>query len=157
MFPAYDLDGRPHWDGLFARNPPIKPFLDRPATADAKPDELWIVQVNPDDRPAEPRSLRAIADRRSELSGNVSLSEQVAFVEKVNDWVAEGWLPRELYKEVTVRRLSLGEQLPFSSRFDRDPALLAELRRDGREAATAFLRGLPEQARPVGDRRGNGQ
>ncbi|WP_164471764.1 patatin-like phospholipase family protein [Halosimplex salinum] len=139
VFPAVDLDGVPHWDGLFARNPPVSPFLSEPDRADEKPDEIWIFRVNPMRRDREPRSQRAIADRRSELSGDISLTGQVGFVDRVSDWVERGWLPRERYKPVTVRGLTLSEQLPLSSRLDRDPDLICGLLARGEAAADSLL------------------
>lgn len=143
VFPAVDLDGRPHWDGLFAFNPPIKPLLSEPDDVADKPDEIWVVRVNPDRRNSEPRSQRAIADRRRELSGDISLTEQIDFVDQVTEWVEEGFLPRKEYKPVTIRPIQLSKNLPLRSRVDRDPDLIWDLYDSGRAAADDFLGDLP--------------
>jgi len=148
VFPAVDLDGRPHWDGLFAFNPPLKPLLTEPADVADKPDEIWLVRVNPDERETEPRTLRAIADRRRELSGDISLKEQIDFIDRVSEWVEAGYLPRDEYKSVTVRPLQLSKTLPLRSRIDRDPDLIWDLFECGRSTADDFLGELP-RSQPV--------
>ena len=42
---AGDGTTRWYWDGLFSQNPPIHELLEVPARR--KPDELWVVQINP--------------------------------------------------------------------------------------------------------------
>jgi NTE family protein len=139
VFPAVDLGGSPHWDGLFAQNPPIEPFLVEPDDVADKPDEIWVVRVNPARRETEPRSERAIADRRDELAADISLTEQIDFVEQVSEWVEAEWLPRSAYKPVTVRQLVLSKPLSLASRVDRDPDLIDDLFERGRGAAADLL------------------
>lgn len=50
-----------------------------------KPDELWVVQINPQTREGEPTTLLEIADRRNELAGNLSLNQELRFVETLLD------------------------------------------------------------------------
>jgi NTE family protein len=69
--PAVQIDGGIFWDGLFSQNPPVRELLE------AKPDELWLIQINPAARDSEPRSVLDIADRRNELSGNLSLYQEL--------------------------------------------------------------------------------
>lgn len=107
----------PYWDGLFSQNPPIKTFLEPTGKtrlgAESKPDEIWIVQVNPrrcrtkkrDER--LPQSLFDFGasrhkhakgahsqfdtfDRRNELSGNLSLMQEADFVDAVNRLLVDG-------------------------------------------------------------------
>ena len=66
-------DGHLYWDGLFATNPPVREFTD----LDERPDEIWVVQINPQRRDREPRSMREIVDRRNELAGNLSLGQEL--------------------------------------------------------------------------------
>lgn len=139
LFEAVEVDGRPHWDGLFAQNPPIKNFLSGVEEAADKPDEIWVLQVNPQRRDRAPTSLGAIADRRSELSGNLSLNQEAAFVERINEWVEDGVVDGERYKHVTVERIGLDWDLPYPSRLDRSPSFIDELIERGQNAAAAFL------------------
>ncbi len=59
LYKAVELNGHWHWDGLFSQNPPIREFLtsDRP-----KPDEIWVIQIEPQTRDDRPTSLAEITD-----------------------------------------------------------------------------------------------
>ncbi len=75
-----------YWDGLFSHNPPIGPILDLGKDdADAKPDEIWTIRINPRGRDAEPQRLHDIVDRRNELSGNLSLEHELLTIGKINE------------------------------------------------------------------------
>ncbi|MDS0259297.1 patatin-like phospholipase family protein [Haloarcula sp. S1CR25-12] len=137
LFRAVDIHGHLHWDGLFSQNPPVKDLMDVPP--DRKPEELWIIQVNPQSFEGEPRTVETIADRRNQLSGNLSLNQEVRFVEKVNEWVADGTLPADRFNHIDVHRIQLDRQLGYATKVDRSPAFLDELRELGRERARAFL------------------
>jgi len=137
LFEAVEIDGDYHWDGLLSQNPPIRDHFHVPS--ERKPDELWLVQVNPQTRDGQPRSLRAITDRRNELAGNLSLNQELHLVERVNDWVDQGHLPDEEYKHTTVRRLVLDRELGYASKLDRSPSFIEDLITDGEERAEAFL------------------
>ncbi|HKP09709.1 MAG TPA: patatin-like phospholipase family protein, partial [Gaiella sp.] len=65
LFRAVHVGNGTYWDGLFSQNPPVRELMD------AKPDELWVVQINPTEREDEPRTAVEIADRRNELAGNL--------------------------------------------------------------------------------------
>ena len=54
LFRAVAADGRLYWDGLFATNPPVRELTD----LDERPDEIWVVQINPQHREREPRACR---------------------------------------------------------------------------------------------------
>lgn len=137
LFRAVEIGDSAYWDGLFSENPPVLDLLAGPK--ERTPDEIWVVRINPRCRAEVPRSLREIADRRNELSGNLSLEKDVAFIEQVNDWLAAGYLPEERYKHVEVRFVDLGRDLPLASKLDRDPGFLDELIEQGRRDAAAFL------------------
>ena len=136
LFEAVEMNGHWHWDGLFSQNPPIHELMEVPTAR--KPDELWVVQINPQTREGEPKSLLEIADRRNELSGNLSLNQELRFVETVNEWVAEGKLDDATYRHVEVRRLEFGRTLSCSSKLDRSAGFIEELFETGRERARAF-------------------
>lgn len=140
LFEAVEMNGHWHWDGQFSQNPPVRELMHVPV--DRKPDELWVVQINPQTRVGEPTTLLEIADRRSELSGNLSLNQQLRFVETVNEWLAAGHLPEDEYTHTEVRRIQLGRELSCSTKFDRDPEFLEGLLERGAERAEDFLAGL---------------
>jgi len=141
LFEAVELNGHGHWDGLFSQNPPINDLMYQPPGR--KPDELWVVQINPQSVEEIPTSTLEINDRRNELSGNISLNQELRFIEQVNEWVDDGTLPAERFTTTTVRRIEMTERFDSATKVDRDPAFLDRLLEMGREQATAFLNEQP--------------
>jgi predicted acylesterase/phospholipase RssA len=145
-----------YWDGLFSQNPPIRNFISG-SKNERKPDEFWVVQINPVDTDVE--KLKAnIWDRRNELSGNLSLNQEIFFISAINKRieVEANMAPKdrpgdeasEADKHVIVHRIIMdgeeverksGKTLGALSKFDRDAALGEALREDGREQARRFL------------------
>jgi NTE family protein len=75
---------------------------------EATPDELWVIQINPTRRDAEPRTMMDIADRRNELSGNLSLYQELHVIEKIDELLNEGLLaPDGRYRPIMVRVIEL--------------------------------------------------
>jgi NTE family protein len=140
LFPAVEIDGDEHWDGLFSQNPPIRDLFHVPP--ERKPDELWVVQVNPQTRDGEPTSMREIADRRNELAGNLSLNQELHAVEQINEFVAAGYLPDDEFRHTEVRRIGFDGDLGYASKLDRSPAFVDDLIETGRERARVFLDGV---------------
>jgi NTE family protein len=139
---AIRTDGKVYWDGLFSQNPPIRSFIED-ANIHEKPDEIWIIQINPQTRHYEPKSIREIEDRRNELSGNLSLYQEIDFIENVNKWVDAGYLPDDQYKPIKVRWIErLEEDLDVASKLDRSPEFINHLMNHGEEQATKFLKQL---------------
>lgn len=139
MFKAVKIDGHYHWDGLFSQNPPVGDLMDLPP--ERKPKELWVIQVNPQRFEGEPTTSEVIADRRNELSGNISLNQELGFIERVNDWVETGKLPADEFQHTEIRRIEMGKRFHCSTKVDRDPAFLDELRDLGEQRAREFLDG----------------
>jgi NTE family protein len=137
LFEAVEIHGHLHWDGLFSQNPPISDLMHVPP--ERKPEELWIIQINPQQFEGEPKTADAIADRRNQLSGNLSLNQELRFIERVNDWVEEGTLPADEFTHTEIRRIQLGKQLGCATKVDRRPRFITELQDLGRERARAFL------------------
>jgi NTE family protein len=137
VFEAVEINGHYHWDGLFSQNPPVGDLMSQPS--ERKPDELWIIQINPQELDGEPTSIEEIADRRNELSGNISLNQELGFIERINDWVEDGKLPADEFTQTEIHRIEMGERFHCSTKLDRDPDFLAELMDLGRERAGAFL------------------
>ncbi|WP_299267894.1 patatin-like phospholipase family protein [Halorientalis sp.] len=137
LFEAVELNGHYHWDGLFSQNPPINDLLSVPP--ERKPDELWIVQINPQEFEGEPKTPEMIANRRNELSGNISLNQELAFIERVNGWIDDGYLPESEFCRTEIHRIEMGKRFDCSTKVDRDRGFLDELMQLGRERAAAFL------------------
>jgi NTE family protein len=137
LFEAVEIDGHYHWDGLFSQNPPVYDLMH--TDPERKPDELWVVQINPQTREDEPKTIQEIGDRRNELSGNISLNQELRFIETVNDWIDRGDLSTEQYSHTEIRRLVLDEPLGYPSKLDRSTEFIQRLRKRGRSDAQRFL------------------
>jgi len=137
LFRAVELHGHLHWDGLFSQNPPINDLMT--VDSDDKPDELWIVQVNPQEFEGTPSTLDVIADRRNELSGNISLNQELRWIEWVNEWIDEGYLPTDDFTRTEIRRIHMGKRYHCSTKVDRSPSFIAELMELGEARAEQFL------------------
>ncbi|HEX2741069.1 MAG TPA: patatin-like phospholipase family protein, partial [Rubrobacter sp.] len=155
LFKAVHADGGVYWDGLFSQNPPIRE-LPR-----AKPDEIWILQIDPKKRDEEPTSMTDILDRRNELAGNISLYQEVHFLQKMNHLVKklgdpevspeertlyvpgeEGEEDRE-YKYIDIRWIRMSMPLDFASKLDRNPSFIRRLMSYGERRAEDFLEQRP--------------
>lgn len=146
-----------YWDGLYSQNPPVRDL------ADAEPDEIWVIQIDPEEIRKEPEATADIEDRRNELAGNVSLNQELYFVRKINqlvkrlgEWTVDERpvktirVPRpgrreKTYKTIKVRRIEITELLGFASKLDRSPSHLERLLRDGERQATSFLEAIDAQ------------
>ncbi len=157
LFKAVHANEGVYWDGLFSQNPPIRE-LPR-----AKPDEIWVLQIDPKKRDEEPKSMTDILDRRNELAGNISLYQEIHFVRKMNHLVEklgdpaaspeertlyvpgdEGEEDRE-YRHIDIRWIRMSMPLDFASKLDRSPSLIRRLMDYGEKRAEDFL----EQRSPV--------
>lgn len=138
LFEAVEIDNHWYWDGLFSQNPPIRDFLTMPREAEEKPDEIWIIQINPKHREEVPESIEDIGDRRNELAGNLSLYQEVYFIRQVNDLIERGDLPEE-YKPIDIKFIELGSDLSAPSKLDRDPEFVKQLMQRGERRAERFL------------------
>lgn len=143
-----EIDAGDYWDGLFSQNPPVRDFVSIPANAADKPDEIWVVRINPERDVHEPRTVVEIATRRNSLSGNLSLNQELDFIRKVNEWVAQGVLPAARFKIVAIREISLDLSLDSISKWDRSPALLRRLITHGEERAEQIIDSLMSPAAP---------
>jgi NTE family protein len=135
VFRAVHAHGTLFWDGLFSRNPPIREFTDLPQ----RPDEIWVVQINPQRRTREPRAMPDIVDRRNELSGNLALGQELYFIAKVNELLAEHPSLGRRYKPIAIRAVGLDLELDYASKLDRSGALIERLLRHGEERAKWFF------------------
>ena len=135
LFRAVPAHATLFWDGLFTRNPPIREFTDLPE----RPEEIWVVQINPQRRGQEPRAMPEIIDRRNELSGNLALGQELYFVAKVNELLREHASLRARYAPITIRVVELGLALDYPSKLDRSGALIEQLLEHGRERADWFF------------------
>ncbi|OEY65097.1 patatin-like phospholipase family protein [Marinobacter sp. X15-166B] len=137
LYQAVEIDGVPYWDGGFVGNPPLYPLFHSTHSRD-----ILIVQVNPIERTATPKSAREIQNRVNEISFNSSLLRELRGIEFVQRLLQQNRLDRGHYAEILVHRIEATEQLnplSASSKLNAEWAFLTHLRDIGRAAARAFL------------------
>ncbi len=144
---AVQIDKNMYWDGLFSQNPPVRDFVDG---VDVKPDEIWVIQINPENRETLPESVKDIQDRRNELAGNLSLNQEIYFIKKVNEWIDKGYFKGSKYKPIVVRCIKMLRDLDASSKLDRSPAFIEDMMAYGEKQAERFLMQMPSDCYPEG-------
>jgi NTE family protein len=145
---AQRIEGGYYWDGLYSQNPPVREFLNGVDTEEV-PDELWIVRINPQRWPEQPKSNTETMDRENELMGNLSLHKELDFIMAVNKWrKSHGRKFADDYKHVIVRTIKMKEEtvdeLRYSSKFDRSREFMEQLRKEGRAVARDWLDHWPD-------------
>lgn len=140
LFRAVRVGEGLYWDGLFSQNPPVREL---PGTGC---DEIWVVQIDPSGRGAEPRTPAEIMDRRGQLSGNLSLEQELYFIETVNHLVEGGHPVGTAHRHIPVRRIRLDRGLDAASKLDRDPDFISTLMADGRREARSVIDAVPVRA-----------
>ena len=158
IFRAVRIGTSVYWDGLFSQNPPVRELLD------AQPDEIWVIQINPNSlapRPRhpvpgdEPTSVLDIIDRRNALAGNLSLNQELRHLEEINELVeelgeGEGLGEKRLrlkkkgreYKPVVVRQIEMSLPLGAASKLDRSPSFIRKMMGYGERRAEEFFAAL---------------
>jgi NTE family protein len=131
--PAVACNGSHYWDGLFSQNPPIRELTDY------RPDEIWLIQINKTTRQRLPISVDDIYDRHIELSGSLSLEQELRFIEKVNKLLKQGVLVNSSYRPIEVHRIALDLDLDFASKLDRSESFIQGLMAHGRKRASQFM------------------
>src|SRR5215218_4882500 len=130
LFEAVRIGEGVYWDGLYAQNPPIRHLTD------LNPNEIWAIQINPEEISKEPKTTAEIWDRRNELAGNLSLNQELAFVRRMNELIRNHGIEKPIIK---VHRIEMSLPLDASSKLDRSPGLIEKLMNHGEEQAALFL------------------
>jgi len=135
LFRAIRVEGRgTYWDGLFSQNPPIHDLVEEEI------DELWVVQINSSTCARVPTETHEILDRRNALAGNLSMEQELGFIESINRAIARGMIKDPRYRQIRVSRIMMDRELGYRSKLDRRPELLAELREFGKTKCRWFLK-----------------
>lgn len=142
LFPAVKIGDRSYWDGLLSHNPPIECFVHDLDPNECKTDEIWIIQINPQIRSDEPKTVEDIHDRRNELAGNLSLNQEISSIEAFNRWLQDGHFSTDKYKYVEIKKIELDLALDYSSKLDRSPSFIRDLMKYGEDKAESFLKQL---------------
>jgi NTE family protein len=135
LFRAVAVPGRGvYWDGLFSQNPPIHDLTHHNI------NELWLIQINRSTCARVPTETHEILDRRNELSGNLSMEQELRFIEMINRKLVTGKLIGSKFRPIHVGRIPLDRSLGYRSKLDRRPEFLEELREYGRAKSRWFLK-----------------
>jgi len=90
IFAAVEVDGDALWDGLFSDNPPIDDLVRKRIIGKGNiAQEIWVIKINPTARATAPMLPNEIGDRRNQLEGNVSLFQNLKWIEVINDMILE--------------------------------------------------------------------
>jgi NTE family protein len=108
--------------------------------ARAKPDEIWVIQINPQRRERVLTKMADISDRRNELAGNLALHQEIDFLYEINGLLS--YLPKDRYKYIEVRKIEMLRELDAISKLDRSPSFIREMVAYGEEQAEEFLEGV---------------
>jgi NTE family protein len=138
-----------YWDGLYSQNPPVRQLLDRESEKE-KPDEIWVVRINPQEFDPQQKltSLEDIRDRENDLSGNNALNQELDHILTMNNWLVRygdsaSFLSNR--KIVDIRTIKMTRQtawtLKVTTKFNRDPGHLRKLHQEGRQVAEQWLAG----------------
>jgi NTE family protein len=134
LFRAVTVPGRGvYWDGLFSQNPPIHNLTEHDL------NELWVIQINSSTCAQIPTETHEILDRRNELSGNLSMEQELRYIEGNNRAIAEGRLKQPKFQPIHVARIPLDRDLGYRSKLDRRPDFLRELKEYGKTKSRWFL------------------
>lgn len=135
FFRAVAVPGRGvFWDGLFSQNPPIHDLVEQ------RIDELWLIQINSTTCARVPTETHEIADRRNELAGNLSMEQELGFIETINRAIARGAVSDPNLRQIRIARIPMDRDVGYRSKLDRRPGWVEELRDYGRAKCRLFLK-----------------
>ena len=156
LFPAVKIEDDYYWDGLFSDNPPTNELIQREyVDIDKKPDQLWVIQINPRERQQVPTAPEDILDRRNEMIGNGSLFQDLEHIEMVNKFLRKNAFKKEFVDKNNLKCIEiftiqmsepLLENLDYASKLDRKSSHIQHLIADGEKQAQLFLQD-PENMR----------
>ena len=166
IFPAVEINQQAYWDGLFSDNPPIDALFKDHIVGSVKPDEIWVIKINPTTTDRIPTEISDIADRRNQLEGNISLFQSLSHIEFLNLLFQMGAYKEEhlavhgyshqlkipksfpddpdMPYHIPMIEMSteLQQSLNFASKLDRDPEQIKLLINDGIKQGTKFLKSM---------------
>lgn len=111
-------------------------------------DEIWLIQINPSTAPSVPTETHEILDRRNALSGNLSMEQELRFIQSINRAIARGDLQNPRFRPIRISRIALDRDLDSRTKLDRRPGLLEELREHGRTKWRWFAKERAEARGP---------
>lgn len=137
LFQAIEIDGEAFWDGGYTGNPTITPLVQECESSDT-----ILVQINPIERPAIPKSAREILNRLNEVAFNAPLMKELRMIallrRAVTSEQGEGgrWAKMRIHRIVSPKMVELG----YSSKLNAQWSFLSMLFEEGRSTADTFLK-----------------
>lgn len=133
---AIQVNGRLYWGGSVSQNPPISDFTY--GNVDVKPDEIWIIQINPDKRYKAPEDARSIQERSNELAGNLSLSQDIYSIMVINNFIEKNYLRG--FKHIEIRKIEMLLDLNPESMLEISQQFIDDLMTYGNSQAEKFIK-----------------
>ncbi len=153
---AVKIDEKFYWDGLFSDNPPTDELLDiKQVGKENLPDQLWVIQINPQKRDTIPHTSEEIIDRRNEMIGNQSLNQDLKHISLINkllerNAIKTAYIEKHNLKQVEIfiiqMSAELQKKLDYASKLNRNRHFIDKLIADGMGQGELFLRS-PESMR----------
>lgn len=145
---AVEIDKRAYWDGLFSDNPPTDELVNHDQVGEHRlPDQIWVIQINPNERKTIPQTTEEIIDRRNEMIGNESLLHDLNHICRINNMIRRDAFKAGYQKEHHLKLVdiyiiqmspSLQERLDYASKLDRNKRYIEMLMADGERQGRAF-------------------
>ena len=148
IYPAVSIREAAYWDGLYSTNPPISELFESDSGKDNKPDQLWVIQINPKERDEVPTESEDIIDRSNEMIGNFSLYSQLKNVLRFNDYIRDNAFTEKYkldnnLKHIDIFVITMSEDimdtLAHSSKIDRSSKHINMLMKHGETRGKAFI------------------
>ncbi|MGY4473031.1 patatin-like phospholipase family protein [Bradyrhizobium sp. USDA 3364] len=136
MFRAIEIDGEPYWDGGYAGNPTITPLV-----RETDAHDTVVVQINPSERPEEPRTAADILNRLNEISFNSPLAKELRMIALLRQVADPGTGEGARWAQMRTHRVKSDMLATFgsSSKLNAEWAFVTKLHEEGRRAAGEFL------------------
>ena len=136
MFRAIEIEGEPYWDGGYAGNPTITPLV---RETDAR--DTVVVQINPTERPEEPRTAADILNRLNEISFNSPLAKELRMIALLRQVADPGTGEGARWAQMRTHRVKSDMLATFgsSSKLNAEWAFVTKLHGEGRRAAGEFI------------------
>src|SRR5262249_49839036 len=112
-----------------------------PLVRETDSHDTILVQINPVERPEEPRSSAEILNRLNEISFNATLFKELRMIALLRQVVDPGHGEGERWAQMRTHRIKSDMLTGFgaSSKLNAEWAFLSKLREEGRRAADAFI------------------
>jgi NTE family protein len=137
MFRAVEIDGEAYWDGGYAGNPTITPLV-----RESDAHDSILVQINPRERADVPRSAADILNRINEISFNSPLMKELRMIALLRQVADPGSGEGARWAQMRMHRIKTDALAKFgaSSKLNGEWEFVAMLHREGRRAASEFLK-----------------